>query len=114
MTVIVIHFLLLCKQLFCICSIHFTSTIKINGATLAHFAVIATVFFILGTVFGSLCVYCVPKCKQLYNSKYGHRLSVSQQPAAFPEYEDVHHTTHSIKHDKHTIVLENNVVYGPI
>ena len=41
-----------------------------NGAALAIVAVIcSTVFLILGTVFGSLCVYCVPKCKQLYNSK---------------------------------------------
>ena len=84
-----------------------------NGATLALVAVIcSTVFFLLGTVFGSMCVYCVPKCKQLYNSKYSHRLSVSQQPV--PYYEDVHHTTHSLEHDKHTIELEVNVAYGPI
>ena len=84
-----------------------------NGATLALVAVIcSTVFFILGTVFGSLCVYCVPKCKQLYNSKYGHQLSVSQQPV--PDYEDVHHTTNSLEHDKHTIELKENVAYGPI
>ena len=83
-----------------------------NGATLALVAVIATVFFILGTVFGSLCVYCVPKCIQLYNSKYGHQLSVSQQPV--PDYEDVHQTIHSLEHDKHTIELEENVAYGPI
>ena len=37
-----------------------------NGATLAIVVVIcSTVFFMLGTVFGSLCVHCVPKCKQL-------------------------------------------------
>ena len=82
-----------------------------NGATLAIVAVIcSTVFFILGTVFRSLCVYCVPKCKQLYNRKYGHQLSVSQQPV--PDYEDVHHTTHSLEPDKHTIKLEENVAYG--
>ena len=84
-----------------------------NGATLAIVAVIcSTVFFIFGTVFGSLCVYCVPKCKQLYNSKYGHQLSVSQQPV--PDYEDVHHTTHSLEHDRHTIELKENVAYRPI
>ena len=59
-----------------------------------------------------VCVYCVPKCKQLYNSKYGHQLSVSQQPV--PDYEDVHHTTHSLEHDRHTIELKENVAYGPI
>ena len=83
------------------------------GATLALVAVICSmVFFILGTVFGSLCVYCVPKCKQLYNSKYGHQLCVSQQPV--PDYEDVHHKTHSLEHNKHTIELKENVAYGPI
>ena len=52
------------------------------------------------------------KCKQLYNSKYGHQLSVSQQPV--PDYEDVHHTMHSLEHDRHTIELKENVAYGPI
>ena len=84
-----------------------------NGATLAIVAVTcSTVFLILGTVLGSLCVYCVPKCKQLYNSKYGHQLSVSQKPV--PDYEDVQHTTHSLEHDRHTIELKENVAYEPI
>ena len=84
-----------------------------NRATLAIVAVICSaVFLILGTVFGSLCVYCVPKCKQLYNSKYGRQLPVSQQPV--PDYEDVHHITHSLEHDKQTIELKENVAYGPI
>ena len=86
-----------------------------NGATLVLVVVIcSTVFFILGTalVFGSLCVYCVLQCIQLYNSKYGHQPSASQQP--IPDYEDVHHTTHSLEHDIHTIELEENVAYGPI
>ena len=84
------------------------------GATLALVVVVCSiVFFTLGTVFGSVCVYCVPKCKLLYNGKYGRQPSVSHQPA--PVYEDVlTTTTHSLEHDKHTIALKENVAYGPI
>ena len=58
-------------------------------------------------------MYCVPKCKQLYNDKYDNQLSVSQQPVS--DCEDVHHTTHSLEHNRHTIELKENVAYsGPV
>ena len=81
------------------------------GGALSLTAVIcSTIFFVLGTVFGMLCLYFILRYKQSHAIK-------TDQPAEtqppFPVYEDIHVSPPST-HNKQVIELKENVAYGPI
>ena len=82
-----------------------------GGAITLTAVICSTVFFVLGTVFGMLCLYFIFKFKQSHANK-------TDQPAEtqppLPVYEDIHVSPPSTADNKQVIELTENVAYRPI
>ena len=71
----------------------------------------STVFFVIGTIFGMLCLYFILRYKQSHANKYDQ--SAETQPP-LPVYEDIHVSPPSTADDKQVIELNENVAYKTI
>ena len=71
----------------------------------------STVFFVVGTVFGMLCLFLILRYKQSHANKNDQRAE-TQPP--LPVYEVIHVSPPSTGNNKQSIELKENVAYGPI
>ena len=83
-----------------------------HGGAVALTAVIcSTVFFVLGNVFGMMCLHFIYRYNQSHTIK-------TDQPAEtqppHPVYEDIHVPPPSTADNKQVIQLKENVAYAPI
>ena len=80
-----------------------------GGALTLTGVICSTVFFVLGTVFGTLCLSVILRYKQSHANK-------NDQPAEtpLPVYEDIHASPLTTGNNKQSIELKENVAYGPI
>ena len=82
-----------------------------GGALSLTGVICSTVFFVVGTVFGMLCLSVILRYKQSHANK-------NDQPVEtlppLPVYEDIHVSPPSTENNKQSIELKENVAYGPI
>ena len=82
-----------------------------GGALTLTGVICSTVFFVVGTVFGMLCLSVILRCKQSHANK-NNQPAETQPP--LPVYEDIHVSPPSTGNNKRSIELKHNVAYGPI
>ena len=83
-----------------------------HGGVVTLTAVIcSTVFFVLGTVFGMLCLYFIFRYKQSHANKTDQ---LAETPPPLPVYEVIHVSPPPTADNKQVIELKENVAYAPI
>ena len=82
-----------------------------GGALTLTGVICSTVFFVVGTVFGMLCLSVILRYKQSHANK-NDQPAETQPP--LPVYEDIHVSPPSTGSNKQSIELKENVAYGPI
>ena len=84
-----------------------------GGAVTLTAVICSTVFFVLGSVFGMMCLHFIYRYNQSHAIKTDQPAAAETQPP-LPVYEDIHVSPPSTTDNKQVIQLKENVAYGPI